>query len=192
MVSDDSNLGERVDTLAENTKRLADAYDEEAVKRDKRIQASEEAIARSENAMRWALRIAALAVVVAIVGVIVGVIAVTTLANYKHDTQRIRINACNQSVTEKRDLASLEKDLERARRTQTPEAKALTKQFLETLHITQAQLDRLQAAQLLSFDAKVNQKIRIRDCSVKGLSDYLNGKGGYLPLSTTVPTTTKP
>lgn len=111
--------------------------------------------------------------------------AKVALAAYKADTQRVRINACNQSVTEKRDLASLEKDLERARRTQTPEAKALTKQLLAQLHITPEQLNRLTAEQLLSFDAKVNEKIRIRDCSVKGLADYLNGHGGYLPTSTT-------
>lgn len=192
MADDEPNLGARVDKLATSTQQLATAYEEENAKRDERIR-------WSQRAVRWAITVSCLALVGMIVAVSVAVSAnrsanraEAALTAYKADTQRVRINACNQSVTEKRDLASLEKDLERARRTQTPEAKALTKQFIDQFHITQAQLDRLTAEQLLSFDAKVNQKIRIRDCTVQGLADYLNGHGGYLPTPTTTTTATKP
>lgn len=170
---DDPGLLEKVNTLAENTAYLAEAYEEENRLRGIRIH-------KAEMAIRATIIVAVLAVAAAVIAIVVAGIATNALGTYKHDTQKVRINACYQSNAQQLDQAKIEKGNERARRVQSPATKALSDRILAQLHISQAEVDRFNAEQLKSFDAHIDQAHRLRDCTAEGVADYLSGRDGYL------------
>lgn len=107
------------------------------------------------------------------------------LEEYKTKTQEARVNSCKQDVIKAKEQGKIEKDNERARREQSPEAKALTADILKRLGITHEQVDRFNAQQLAHFDAQVDKAHKLRDCTAKGIANYLSFNGGYLPVTTT-------